>query len=399
MKHKNLILFIAITFIRSIFLAALKFFLRSYLKDVSISLEEIAGYLSLWGILSYIVWSALAYRFRKKNLILFSLLLAICCLVIGNIAGYYPFWIFVILVSGMGFAYSLWLVVKSIILSIEIQRSNHGEAKINGMINITILLGILIGSYIGFTIFSTRWPDWFQAIIWMLAIASLLTMAMNYDNHFEAKSFTITFKKSFPNIMSITKKYIWLLLPIGALRAISTAIGQKMLEIGIDIFQKTWKSSIIIIIISFIGAICWHVVSAFFKRRRKTIAMIFTIIFWLSTMYFPHIIDKYEYFITLNIFWFFVGFFFGIAVNLLEGRFFFHIGDDHRKEYGSVTYGIMTSVIIFLIMIAADYLSKTIGTKIVFFFFGVILLLMPFFIKKFDGSDVSKAPLKAKPKK
>ncbi len=47
MKHKNLILFIGITFLRSIFLAMLKFFLRSYLKNIHISLEEIAGYLSL----------------------------------------------------------------------------------------------------------------------------------------------------------------------------------------------------------------------------------------------------------------------------------------------------------------------------------------------------------------
>jgi|GEM_PF-1964660 len=85
-----------------------------------------------------------------------------------------------------------------------------------------------------------------------------------------------------------------------------------------------------------------------------------------------------------------------MAVNLLEGRYFFHIGDDHRKEYGSVTYGIMTSIIIFIIMITSDYLSRTVGTKISFFFFGIVLLLMPFFIKKFDGSDISKPLLKTK---
>jgi len=40
-------------------------------------------------------------------------------------------------------------------------------------------------------------------------------------------------------------------------------------------------------------------------------------------------------------------------------------------------------------MIAADYLSKTLGIKISFFFFGIVLLLMPFFIKRFDASDIS----------
>lgn len=40
-KHKDLILFITITLIRSVFISMIKFFLRSYLKELNISLEEI----------------------------------------------------------------------------------------------------------------------------------------------------------------------------------------------------------------------------------------------------------------------------------------------------------------------------------------------------------------------
>ncbi len=390
MKHKNMILFVAITFLRSVFISTLKFFLRSYLKEVHISLEEIAWYLSLWGMFAYFIWSSLAYAFRKKNIIIFSSLTAILCLAIGNALGYYPFRVFVLLVSWIGFAYSLRLVTKSIILSCEIQKSNNGEAKINGIINIAILVGILLWSYLWFSIFAKRWTNGFQAIIWLLVLSSMLTMLMNYDQHFETKPLKETIKKIIPNIISITKKYIRLLIPIATLRAISTAIWQKMLEMGMDIFQRTPKASIIVIVISFGWAIFGNIISAFFKRRRRLIAIIFTIIFWLSTIYFPHIINKYDYFITLKFFWFFIGIFFGIAVNLLEWRYFFHIWEDHRKEYGSVSYGIVTNIVLFLIMIAADYLNKKLGIKISFFFFGIILLLLPFFIKRFDAPDLPK---------
>jgi hypothetical protein len=71
-------------------------------------------------------------------------LLAIVGIGIGHISGYYPFRVFVLLISSIGFAYSLRLIVKSIILSIEIQRSDRGEAKINGMVNIAILAGVLL---------------------------------------------------------------------------------------------------------------------------------------------------------------------------------------------------------------------------------------------------------------
>ena len=386
---KKFINFIIITFLRSVFISMLKFFLRSYLKETNISLEQIAGYISLWGIIAYLVGGSLAYVFRKKNITLFAWLIAMLCLTIGNALGYYPFRVFVTLISVIGFSYGLWLVVKSIILSIEIQSSNHGEAKINGIINIVILLGILLWSYMGFTVFDARWAQGFQVIIAILISSSILTMVLDYDKGFESKKFSSTIKTALPQIIGTVKKYIWLLLPIGALRAISTAIGQKILEIGVDIFQRTTTNAILIIVISFIGAIVGHLVSVFFTKQRRLIAMIFTIVFGLATIYFPHIIDTYEHFITLNIFWFFIGVFFGIAVNLLEGRYFFHIGDDHRKEYWSVAYGIMTSIIIFLIMIAADYIGKVVGIKITFFFFGIVLLLMPFFIKRFDASNLS----------
>jgi hypothetical protein len=47
-------------------------------------------------------------------------------------------------------------------------------------------------------------------------------------------------------------------------------------------------------------------------------------------------------------------------------------------------------------MIASDFLSRKVGMKISFFFFGFILLLMPFFIKKFDAPDVPRRGLKEK---
>lgn len=283
--------------------------------------------------------------------------------------------------------YGLWIIVKSIILSIEIQRSDSNGAKINGIINIAVLAGIVIGSAWGFIIFDKRGANGLYIIIALLVISSILTLFMNYDQQFETKPFIDVLKKSIPSIGGVIKKYIAVLLPISVLRATSTAIVQKMLEIGIDLFQRAPKSSIIIIVISFIGAILGHVISAFVFKNKKNTAMICTIIFWLATIYFPHIIERYEFYTTLNIFWFFVGVFFWLAVNPLEGRYFFHIGDDHRKEYGSVTYGIATSITIFLVMIASNYLNNAVGMKTSFFFFGIVLLLMPFFIKSFDHKD------------
>ena len=58
--------------------------------------------------------------------------------------------------SVMGFVYGIWLIVKSILLITEIYGSSRSETVVNGAINIAILAGTILGSYLGFMSFSLR---------------------------------------------------------------------------------------------------------------------------------------------------------------------------------------------------------------------------------------------------
>ncbi|MCX6823226.1 MAG: hypothetical protein NTX91_04540 [candidate division SR1 bacterium] len=361
----------------------LKFFLRGYLKHHNISLEEIMGYMALGCMISYFVAGSLAYYFRKKHLITISTIIAIVVLSIGQRLGYYPFEIFVIIVGVIGMIFGLRTVIKSILLSSEIQKSEFGETSINGVVNIAILGGTILGCYLGFVIYGAFGGQGFWILIANLIAIILASAFLGYDVGFQKKSIKETLRIAIPSITGVIKKYFWLLVPIGALWAISTAVGQKMLEIGIDVFNKVPKSSILIIVISIVGAIFGHIISAFFTKHKRYLSMIFTIILGLTTFYFPYILNRYDYYITLNISSFFMGVFFGIAVNLLEGRFFYHIGEDHRKEYGSAAYGIATNIVIFFVMIVSDFLTNKIGVIVPFIFFGIVLLIMPLFIRRF----------------
>ncbi len=382
-KYKNLILFVLIVFLWSCFVSMIKFFLRSYLKHVDISLEEIMWYISFGCMASYFVAWSLAVLFRKKNLLIIATFVTILCVGIGHFFWFIPFPLFVVLMCAIGLMYGMRTVIKSIILTMEIQRSEFSETSVNGTVNIVILWWTILWSYFWFSAYAWRWSTWFRALIGMLWIALIASFFLNYDQDFERKHDWTIVRQAIPSIVGVIKKYIWLLVPIGVLRAISVGIGQKMLELGIDVFNKVPKSSILIIVISIVWAIVGHVISAFFKKNKRMISMIFTILLGLSTFYFPYIINKYDYYVTLNISSFIMGVFFGIAVNLLEWRFFYHIGEDHRKEYGSAAYGIATNIVIFFIMIVSDLLTNKIGMIVPFIFFGITLLIMPLFIRKF----------------
>lgn len=163
--------------------------------------------------------------------------------------GYSPLWLCIVLISSIGFGYSLWTIVKAVLLSIEIQNSAHSEAKINGVLNVAMLLGILLGSYYGFDVYTQRGNAGNLVLIGGLIVASGIAIYMQYDANFQKKSFSTTLKQSRKHIRDITKQYVRLLVPIAVLRAVSTAIGQKMLEIGVNIFHKSPQSALLIIII------------------------------------------------------------------------------------------------------------------------------------------------------
>ncbi len=383
-KHQNLIIFVIITLLRSIFIWMVKFYLRSSLKVIDISLEEIMWYISLGSIVAYLVWVTLSQVFHKKSILMLIWTFSIFCLILWHILGYFPINTFVIIVSIIWFCYWIWLIIKWIIITQEIQNSWYKETTVNALFNIAMLVWIVIWSYWWFLSYSKLWNNWFLAIIGILCLANILSVFLEYDKISHKSDIKKDIKSIIPSIVHISKKYIQLLIPISVMWAISTAIWQKMLEIWIDMFNKTPKGSILVIISSIAWTVAWHILSIFFQKNKKLMIVVFTSIFWLATIYFPYIINRFEYYSILNISWFIIWALFGIAINLIEARYFFHIGEDHKKEYGSSAYGLIVSLFTFIIMLFTDILTKHAWMKINFLFFGLLVLWMLFFIKKID---------------
>lgn len=384
MKHKNLIIFVIITLLRSIFIWMVKFYLRSSLKVIDISLEEIMGYISLGSVLAYLIWVTLSQLFHKKSILMFIGTLSIFCLILWHILWYFPIKTFIIIISIIWLCYWVRLVIKWIIITQEIQNSWYKEATVNALFNIALLVWIVVWSYLWFFVYNKLGNNWFLAIISVLCLANILSIFLEYDKITHKSDLKKELKSIIPTIISISKKYIGLLIPIWVMRAVSTAIWQKMLEIWIDMFNKTPKSSILVIISSIAGTVIWHILSIFFQRNRKVMIILFTSIFGFATIYFPFIINKFEYYSILNICGFIIWALFWIAINLIEARYFFHIWQDHKKEHWSSAYWLITSISTFAIMIFTDILTKHAWIRMNFLFFGLLVLWMLFFIRKID---------------
>lgn len=381
-KHKNLILFLVITFLRSIFLWMAKIFLRSALKEDNRTLEEIAWYISLWAALSYFIWGALTYTFRKKPIVIISGIVVILCLIFGYMTDYFPLKNFAFIITIMWFFYWLWLTVKGILTTIEIMESWLWETKINAITNIVIFIGLLVWSLWWFDIYERLQWIGVIGIILTVTLATILIVFTKYDNNFKKHTLYSAITKNIPNIIWAIKKYFIYLIPIWILRAISTAVWQKMLEIWIDVMNKEPTKWIVVIIVSMWWAILWHIISILVNKRKRILSILLTILLAISTMFFPNFLEQKDTFLFMIGYSAYLWLIFWVIINLIEWRFYHKIGDDNRKEFWSAAYWIITSIIIFVIMILWNSITKQLGISASFVFYGATVIAIIPFIKR-----------------
>ena len=367
------------------FLVMTKFFLWSYLKDFR-SLEEIAGFLSLGTMLAFFVGWALSYAFKKKWIVIAAALLAIWSLLYGHYFGYKPYVLFATLLALDWVMYGLWQTIKWIIVTTEIQESKLSETVINWLTNVALLWWMLIWSYFGFAMYDKRAWMWVWWIVAVLTLTCILALFLWYDKRIPTHSIIESIKRTAPEIWFVVKKYFRLLIPIWILRATSTAMAQKMLEIWIDTFNRTPTKSIIVIVLSMAWIITWHIISVFFKRRNGRTLVLLTILFWVCVLFFPSFLRTHETykFVKLYSLWLWV--ILWIIVNILEARFFHLIWDDHEKEYWSAAYWIVTNIIMFGTMLGTSTIEKHYNIRVTFTFFGIAILFSAIWIRKLKNS-------------
>lgn len=385
---KNIIMFYIISFIRSIILGMLQYFLRSHFKENWVSLELIAWYISLWISLAYIVWGALSHSFKKKKLAIIVALIAIVSLCFFFFMNLISFSVFLILTTIIWFSCWTWSVIKHIILSHEILTSGHRETVINGILWTITLVGALAGSYLWLKTFNIMWTNWYFIIIWLLTISIIATLFLDYDKWFHKKDFGKSMKLFLKDTKNIFRKYYWLLLPIWILWSISLGFVQKIFYLGINEFNILPEKAVFLYAFSIGWAIIWFAISAIFYKRKKLFVMISTIAMVVILAFFLRFVDWFPSYMVLEASSLVLWIFFGVLINILEWRYFWHVWIDHDKEYWSSMYGIIMNATNFIMMITANFLLINYDMKISFIFFSVILTSTLLMYKKFDKEHI-----------
>ena len=388
-KYKTFIIFIILTAIWSSLFSIIKYFLWWDLQWwITPDLQVLSGYLSIWGIIAYLLWWAVAYTFLKKYLLFsFSFLTLIFVLIAYFIPIETNVWL-AIVVSSIWFFYGLWVVLRSILISIEIQKTWMNDTKVNGIVSIVFIVFLIIWTIAWSKIFEVMWHDWFLIIIWLLIISSIVSLFLDYDkisiknllkNWFKSyrydrqKKFSDALKSFIPELKYIFKNFSVIIISSSIIWAVSTVVSQKAVEYSVETFDKLPSEAAFLLLFSSVGAIVWNVFSSFLSKYRWNSFFTLNIILWLLILLFP--IFNWT-FLQVWIIAFFVWLVFWASTNLIDSYYLKEIWKQDKKEYWSSTYWLVFSIILFSLMFLASFIDKKYGFNILMYILWAVILLI-----------------------
>lgn len=381
MKNKNLFITLWLIIIWSLFFAIYKYFIWWVFKTDKITLQFISWFLSVWTIWAFAIWGLIYELFKEKRYHLFITIFTIIWILIIYFLNKFQIWKDYIMIWWMTiflwFFYWLWWVLRTILVSTEINESNLSDTKINWFANISFISSIIIWSILWGYISDKFKIYWIVFIVLLILIWLLLWRFLNYKHNDDKKNIkerALEYKNSYLiDFKFIFKKYYLIMFSISLIITIATILSQKAIEYNIEILWNSSSISASILLYSAVGSIIWNIISMKVKKDRWLYFFIFSILFSISSLLFPLIIANFIYTSALA---FISGLFFWIIYNLLESYFFKRIALDNKKSFWSATLWIITSFVISFLMFFVDFINSSFWFAGVYYFMSAVILII-----------------------
>lgn len=387
-KYSTLMIFLFLVAIWAAFFASIKFFIWWDLSStLAPDLQTIAGYLSLGWVFAYLIGWTLASTFLKKYLMFVISLLSLLFICYGYIYSFESSFVLALIISIVGFLYGLWNVVKNVIIAIEITKTGLAETVVNALAWIIFVIFIIIGSILGNVLFESMGHEWYLVIISMLAITAVVSLFLNYDEIwfrdlikngvkaylFERKqSLKESFNAFIPDLKYIIKHYFMIIIASSFLWAISTIVSQSSVEYSVGKFQIDASTASYLLLYSAVWAIIGNIASMKMNKERWKFFIVFNSIFAVVICMFPFVAVTFN---SLAVMAVVLGAFFGISSNLIDSYLLKRIGEENKKEYGASTYGLVISIVIFILMFVSSAILKIYGYTILMLLLWFIVLI------------------------
>lgn len=377
MKLKNFYILLSLICFWTCFFGLFKyFFWAQNSSSLSLTLEEIAGYLAFWSFFAYFFWS-IVFEILKEKYTLICISLSITLLLLVTLIVWVHSKIFIASLSiGAWFFYGLWNVIKNIIISQEIERTGKTDTLINGFSNIAFFVSIILGSIGGGLLFENFGNLGIVGIIAISVVAGGVWMNIYQEKAcsiVESAATVKNFKSSYlPNFVFVIKKNFFIMFLASIYLVIATILSQKSIAYSVDFLWKTNSEASTLLLYSAVGTIIWNFSTMRIQRRWLWTTILWTLFAWLIFA-FSYLMAN---FLVTAILATLAGFFFWTNYNLVESYFLLKIGEQWKRDFGASSYGIISSICISWGMFLTHFLEGPLWLHGIFIFWGCVIAML-----------------------
>lgn len=344
--RRSLISLLSLIALWSLFYAWVKYFFWGVYDGTNFTptLESISGYVLIGSMIAYLIGGMLYARYSERLMLFIAVWVGIIAffsaILLPNISPYF----FDISMIGIGLAYSLYVIGKNTLIWREISTSSLGSSTIGAFTTIIFIVFLIIGTIVGAKIGETDSLFMIGIAYFIIILSSAFLVLWFADTKREKTDFHF----SLALYRKLFVRYGIFMVGLACFWQISVEASQVAINYSKDFFDKSNSASSLLLIFSSIGAILGNILSVKLSGKRLKSFIWITggfviIVFLFSTIL--GLAKTLDIYLIVQALAFFIGFFFGGAVNLAESYFFSLLGRDPDEAHISALYGFTLSFV------------------------------------------------------
>ncbi len=360
----------------SLFYAWVKYFFWGMYDGTSFTptLESISWYVLIGSMIAYLIWGILYARFSERLMLFIAIGIAILAffsaVFLPNISPVF----FDVSMIGIGLAYSLYVIGKNTLIGREISTSTLGSSTIGAFTTVIFIVFLIVGTIVGAKIWETISLRWIGIIyfVFILALAFWVLFLADTRRTKTEYHFSIALYRR------LFLRYGIFMIGLACFWQISVEASQVAIIYSKEFFDKSNSAASLLLIFSSIGAILGNILSVKISEKRLKSFLYITggfviIIFFFSTVL--SLAKTLDIYLIVQALAFFIGFFFGWAVNLAESYFFSLLGRDPDESHVSALYGFTLSFVGAITMFISERILHTGSYLGISLFLGFLALV------------------------
>ena len=298
-------------------------------------IQLISAIITIGPVVVYIISAPLAAAIKKSRVMTFSLTLAVAAIIIGGFTNWLgsPF----LYLAIVGLALGIYSAGKMASVPLASNAIKKSTALTNAVMSVVFLLGILAGLPSG-TMFYNIFPKTaFLFFAGMLSLSAYFGFLCNFPGE-ETSSFLTEEKKLISETKILYKKYYLLLVSSPMLWGIAGATNMAITALVVRTKLATPQVAAFIPLWAAIGVITGTLISPAFNNFRYKAAIIAAVFMAGIIPFFP----KFSYsYLVITLTTVTLGFFFGVATNLIDSSFLEFVGREKKEGTGAALQSAM----------------------------------------------------------